>query len=108
MRDAAGPDDMRNWNEHTSMIIEAISREEFDRFRASRGSFPWFHERGWFRLAAILGILIFDAVDEKWSYIVLLPDADGRYRGGDLGTKFESSEDAIAALHRSMREQTNG
>ncbi|WOJ90311.1 hypothetical protein RZS28_03150 [Methylocapsa polymorpha] len=90
------------------MIIEAISREEFDRYRPSRGSFPWFEERGWFRLATTLGILIFDAVDENWSYIVLLPDAEGRYRGGDRGANFESSEDAIAALRQSMRKQTNG
>jgi hypothetical protein len=108
MRNAMGADDVRNWNEDTAMNIEAISREEFDRYRASRGSFPWVHERGWFRLAAILGILIFDAVEENWSYVVLLPDADGRYRGGDLGTKFESSEDAIAALHQSMRKLRNG
>ena len=90
------------------MIIEVISREEFDRYHASRGSFPWVNERGWFRLGAVLGILIFDAVDENWSYVVLLPDGDGRYRGGDLSTKFESSEEAIAALHQSMRKQTNG
>ncbi len=87
------------------MTIEAISREEFDRFHVSRGSFPWVDERGWFRLAAILGVLIFDAVDENWSFVVLVPDAVGGYHGGDRGTKFESSEDAIAALHQSMRKQ---
>lgn len=87
------------------MMIEAISREEFDRYHTSRGSFPWVDERGWFRLAGVLGVLIFDAVDENWSYVVLFPDADGGYRGGDLGARFESSEDAIAALHQSMRKQ---
>ncbi|WP_026608063.1 hypothetical protein [Methylocapsa acidiphila] len=90
------------------MSIEAITRDEFDQHHVSRGSFPWAHERGWFRLAAILGVLIFDAVDENWSYVVLLPDGEGGYRGGDLGTKFESFEDAIDALHQSMRNQMNG
>jgi hypothetical protein len=55
-------------------------------------------EREWFQHGIMIGVVVFDTVDEDWGFVALGPDERGRYRGFDLDASFLTADFARSAL----------
>jgi hypothetical protein len=81
-----------------------ITQEEFSKYDVVKpGSNPFTTEMAWFKHGDMLGIVLLDKTDHDWSFVALEQDADGRYRGFDLGVSRPSKDAARSDLEKIFR-----
>jgi len=71
---------------------------------------PAFHQNvAWYATTddRIVGVVVRDLVDNDYSWVKLIQDADGNYTVADLDASLDTVEQATAELHKAM-EQSNG
>lgn len=86
-----------------------VNREEFDKRLGNVSRIEGFApvvEKAWFVSddGNLGGIIVFDTVDNDWSFVVLGRDQSGTFRGIDLKTDLPDIGKAQTALFRAMKE----
>lgn len=55
-------------------------------------------ERAWFQHGDMLGVVLHDNVDHDWSFVVLARDLSEQHRCFNLGTDYQSQDQATRAM----------
>lgn len=87
--------------------ILPISQSEFLSLATERGPLNdvIYDEKEWYADEArtVLGVLIWDRIDQDWAYVVLRRDPEGVFRAEDLEHSFSNPEAARSELLEKMR-----